>query len=104
MRFKTQEVVRGFQNITYTIDGKEAATKVIFTDVVLREDAGGKGTRTQDRKCVDAEVIRAVEHLPFPLVAELEIEERATKNRAELFVLNIRPIEANKQPPQPKAS
>jgi len=94
MRFKVQEVVRGFQNATYQIDGKEVQTKVIFIDAQLNADSGGKGFKTVDKKCVTADVIRAIEHNPFPMEAELEIEELATKNKSELFVHSIRPIKA----------
>lgn len=92
MKMTVQEVVRGFQNMTYQIDGKEVQTKVVFIDVQLNADAGGKGQRTRDMKCITADVIRAVEHNPFPLLCELDIEELATKNKSELFVHAIRPI------------
>lgn len=92
MRMQVQEVVRGFQNMTYQIDGKEVQTKVIFIDVALNADSGGKGNRTRDMKCITADVIKAVEHNPFPLLCELDVEELATKNKSELFVHSIKPI------------
>jgi hypothetical protein len=103
MRMQVEEVVRGFQNMTYTIDGKEVQTKVIFIDVNLNQDAGGKGTRTRDIKCISAEVIKAVEHNPFPLLCKLDIEELATKNKTELFVQSITPLKqvGPVQPPAP---
>ncbi|GAH92004.1 unnamed protein product [marine sediment metagenome] len=103
MRMQVEEVVRGFQNMTYTIDGKEVQTKVIFIDVNLNQDAGGKGTRTRDIKCISAEVIKAVEHNPFPLLCKLDIEELATKNKTELFVQSITPLK-QVGPAQPPAS
>jgi hypothetical protein len=92
MKFKVIEVVRGFQNMTYNIDGQEVQTKVVFIDAALNEDSGGKGFKTVDKKCISADVIKAVEHNPFPLECELEMEELATKNKSELFVRSIRPI------------
>lgn len=92
MRMQVQEVVRGFQNMTYTIDGKEVQTKVIFIDVNLNQDAGGKGTRTRDMKCISADTIKGIEHNPFPLLCKLDIEELATKNKSELFVHSITPL------------
>lgn len=103
MRMQVQEVVRGFQNMTYTIDGKEVQTKVIFIDVNLNEDAGGKGSRTRDMKCVTADTIKAIEHNSFPLLCTLDIEELATKNKSELFVRGITPIKnvgPSRQDPQ----
>lgn len=92
MRFKSKEVVRGFQNAEYQIDGKTVQTKVIFIDAAMNADSGGKGFKTVDKKCVSADVIRSVEHNPFPMEAEVEFEELATKNKSELFVLSIRPL------------
>jgi hypothetical protein len=94
MRMQVQEVVRGFQNMTYQIDGKEVQTKVIFIDVMLNADSGGKGNRTRDMKCTTSDVIKSVEHNPFPLLCTLDIEELATKNKSELFVHSITPIKA----------
>lgn len=99
MRFTVKEVVRGFQNATYNIDGKEIFTKVIFMDAAMNEDSGGKGFKTVERKCVTPEVITQIAHNPFPLECELELEELATKNKSELFVRSIRPIKPmNGQP------
>lgn len=92
MRFKSNEVVRGFQNAEYQIDGKTVQTKVIFIDAAMNADSGGKGFKTVDKKCVSPDVIRAIEHNPFPMEAEVEFEELATKNKSELFVLSIKPL------------
>ena len=92
MKFKVTEVVRGFQNATYNIDGKEIFTKVIFMDAAMNEDSGGKGFKTVERKCITPEVITSIAHNPFPMEAELELEELATKNKSELFVRSIRPL------------
>lgn len=99
MKFKTREVVRGFQNASYDIDGKTVQTKVVFIDAAMNEDSGGKGYRSVEKKCVSADVIREVEHCPFPGEFELEIEELATKNKAELFVFSMRPIKPVGAPP-----
>lgn len=100
MKFKVTEVVRGFQNMTYNIDGQEVQTKVVFIDAALNEDSGGKGFKTVDKKCVSADVIKAVEHNAFPMECELEMEELATKNKSELFVRSIRPIKQVGPAPQ----
>ena len=103
MKFKVTEVVRGFQNASYNIDGKEVFTKVIFMDAAMNEDSGGKGFKTVERKCITPEVITSIAHNPFPLECELEMEELATKSKSELFVRSIRPIKQigpNAQPLQ----
>jgi hypothetical protein len=101
MRMQVEEVVRGFQNMTYQIDGKEVQTKVIFIDVNLNADAGGKGNRTRDIKCISADVIKSVEHNPFPLLCKLDIEELATKNKSELYVHSITPLKPVGPAPSP---
>lgn len=98
MKFKAQEVVRGISNMTYNIDGQEAVTKVAYIEVALDAAHGGKGTRTDAVQVADKEVLKAIEHNPFPMLAELEFEQRATKNKTTLVIVSIRPLEAAKQP------
>jgi hypothetical protein len=92
MKFKVTEVVRGFQNMTYNIDGKDVFTKCIFIDAAMNEDTGGKGFKTVPKTCVSPDVIASVAHNAFPMECELEMEELATKNKSELFVRSIRPL------------
>ena len=98
MKFTAKEVVRGFSNMAYNIDGEVAQVKVVYIDVELNHEHGGKGTRT-DAKMVDKpEIIAAVSHNAFPLVCELDFEERATKGKVALVITAIRPVEMPGQP------
>lgn len=93
MKFTAKEVVRGFSNKSYDIDGSVAVVKCIYIDVALDTEHGGKGTRT-DAKPVDTpEVIQAIAHNAFPLVCELDFEEKATRGKVALVCTAIRPIE-----------
>lgn len=104
MRFKAQEVVRGISNKVYNMDnGQTATVKVAHIDVVLDDAHGGKGCRTDAMQCADAGVLDAIQHNPFPMLAELEIEQRATKGKTSLVIVGIRPLEVSKQP-MPKAA
>jgi hypothetical protein len=93
MKFTAKEVVRGFSNKQYDIDGSIAIVKCIYIDVALDSEHGGKGTRT-DAKPVDSPaVIEAIAHNAFPLVCELDFEEKATRGKVALVCTAIRPVE-----------
>lgn len=95
MKFKAQEVVRGISNMTYNMDGgQQAVVKVAHIDVTLDPAHGGKGCRTDAMQVADADVLKGIEHNPFPMVAELEIEQRATKGKTSLVIVGIRPLES----------
>jgi len=96
MKFTAKEVVRGYSNMAYNIDGETAQVKVIYLDVALNSEHGGKGNRTDAKQCETPEVIERIGHLNFPLVCELDFEERATKGKVALVVVDIRPVEMKK--------
>lgn len=92
MKFKAQEVVRGISNMTYNIDGQQAVTKVAHVDVALDGAHGGKGFRTDAMQVADSEILKQIEHNPFPMLAELEVEQRATKGKVSLVIVGIKPL------------
>jgi len=92
MRFKAQEVVRGISNMTYNIDGQTAVTKVAHVDTKLDGEQGGKGCRTEAMRVHSKEVLEAIEHNPFPFLAELDIEQMATKGKTYLVIMAIKPL------------
>lgn len=96
MRFKAQEVVRGISNKTYNIDGQTAIVKVAHVDVALDGEHGGKGFRTDAMQCDTPEVLDSIKHNTFPMLAELDVEQRATRGKTSLVIVGIRPIEAAK--------
>lgn len=99
MRFTAKEVVRGISNKTYDMgNGQSAVVKVAHIDVVLDVEHGGKGTRTDAMTVESPEVLKAIEHNPFPLLAELTIEQRATKGKTSLVIVDIKPLETIGQP------
>lgn len=92
MRFKVQEVVRGISNETYNIDGQAIKVMVAHIDVALSEDVGGKGFRTNAMRVLGDEVLTSIKHNAFPMVAELDIEEKATKGKTYLEIQHIKPL------------
>lgn len=98
MKFKAQEVIRGISNESYNIDGNTIAVQVAHVDTVLREDVGGKGYRTNPMKFADDGIVQTIKHNAFPMLAEIEVEQRATKGKAELFIVGIKPLKSVTQP------
>jgi len=94
MKFTAKEVIRGISNESYNIDGQTINVQVAHMDTALREDVGGKGFRTHPIKFASDEVVQSIKHNPFPMLAEVEMEQRATKGKAELFLLSVKPIKA----------
>lgn len=92
MRFKAQEVVRGISNETYNIDGQSIKVQVAHIDVALSEDIGGKGFRTNAMRVENDEVLTSIKHNTFPMLAELDVEEKATKGKTYLSIQSIRPL------------
>lgn len=90
MQYKAEGVVTGFTKFKGPIDGQEIEANTVFIEVSIGQM--GKGTRTVARKCISEEVIKKIEHLPFPIHAEISLEEQATKNKEQLVVLEIRPL------------
>jgi hypothetical protein len=89
MIYKAEGVVTGFTKFKGPIDGQEIEANTVFIEVSI--GTMGKGTRTVARKCLDENVIKKIEHLPFPIRAEITLEEQATKNKEQLVVLEIKP-------------
>jgi len=94
MRFKAQEVVRGISMETYNIDGQSIKVMVAHIDVALSEDVGGKGYRTNAMRVENDEVLTSIKHNAFPMLAELDIEEKATKGKTYLAIQGIKPLKA----------
>lgn len=92
MKFKTQEVVRGISNENYSIDGSTIKVQVAHVDVALSADVGGKGYRTNAMRVGDEKVLTSIEHNPFPFLAELDVEERATKGKTYMCIVGIKPL------------
>lgn len=92
MRFKATEVVRGATRFEGKIDGTDMKSATIFVDVSLDQEGRGFGFRTEAMRCLDLAVVDKIKALPFPFKAELEVEQRATKNSTSLVVLDVKPL------------
>jgi len=98
MKFKTQEIVRGATRFSGDIDGNKFESGTVFLDVSLDSDGKGWGYRTEPFRCVDLGVVDRIKHLPFPFKAEIDIEQRATKGKVHMVVIDVRPLDRQVSP------
>jgi hypothetical protein len=96
MIFKAQEVVRGISNMSWNIDGQVAQVKCAHVDVKLDSEQGGKGCRTDAMPVLNPGILDAIKHNNFPMLAELEIEQLATKGKTRLVIVGITPLQVAK--------
>ena len=54
-------------------------------------DQGAKGHTSLTRKC-NPEIIKRIQHLPYPLDVELDVRDVIVYGKAEVEVTDIRPI------------
>lgn len=93
MKFTVQEVVRGATRFEGNIDGESIKSAAIFMDVSLEADGTGWGVRTEARRCEKLDVIDRIKSIPFPFKAEIVFEEKATKGKVQLVVLDVKPLQ-----------
>lgn len=100
MEMTARATVTGFTRFKGDIDGQAIDANTVFMLVSI--GSMGKGSRTAARKCASEDVLKKIEHLPFPIEAEVVLEEQATAKKEQLVVLEIRPLA--RTAPQPKAA
>jgi hypothetical protein len=100
MKFTVKETVRGISNMEYDIDGKKVLSFAAHVDVELDPDKGGKGMRTEPKRCKEPEVVKSIAHNPFPMIAEIDYQQLAGKKQGQvdLVILAIRPIQTVAEP------
>jgi hypothetical protein len=57
-----------------------------------RTKANYKGFRTVEYKCMDADVVKPLMHLEFPITADVSMEISATKRGQQIVVTTVKPI------------
>jgi hypothetical protein len=103
MIFTVTEVVRGATRFENKIDGEMIKSGTIFMDVSLDKDGEGWGHRTEPRRCESLDVIDRIKSSPFPMLAEIRLEEKATKGKTQLVVMDVKPLKRVEEN-MPKAS
>jgi len=102
MKFTVSEVVRGFSNMSYDINGETALVKGVYIDVALNAEHGGRGNRTDFKPVEKPETLDPLKLEDFPIVCELDFEERATRGKVQLVCVGVRA--KAKQPSQKLAA
>ncbi len=98
MKFIVQEVVTGATRFENKIDGEMIKSGTIFMNVSLDKEGQGWGTRTEATRCDSLEVVDKIKGCPFPILAEIMFEQKATKGKTSLVVMDIRMIRAIEKP------
>jgi hypothetical protein len=100
--FVRKDVIKGVTFFDGEIDGKHIQSGACFIEEPLDASKGrAKGFRTVEYKTSDAEVIKPVMHLEFPISAEVQFELLTSKRGQSIVVRSIKPIEAVRAQPQP---
>lgn len=103
MHVSVDAIIKGAGFFNDSIDGKDINVGQIFIEEPF--DASQpryKGFRTVEYKCVDADVVTPVMHLPFPISAKVDMEISATKRGQVIVVKHIKPIDRAMPTPAPK--
>lgn len=90
MKYTAQGTVTGYTKFKGDIDGQSIDANTVFIEADIGQM--GKGTRTVARRALNEDVIKKIEHLPFPVQAEIILEEQVTAKKEQLVVLEIRPV------------
>lgn len=91
MQLSANAVITGFTKFAGEIDGQKIDANTIYVEVEFGGNSG-KGKRTAPRKCKDEAVIKKIEHLPFPMQAQLTMEMTASSKKESLIVTEIKPL------------
>jgi hypothetical protein len=97
MQVKAEATVRGAKMFKGQMDdGKQIDSGKLFVEVILKESDNAFGMCTEPMKCKDSSVVQSIKHLPFPFIAELDIEMVSGSKGMEQTVLAVRPVQAIK--------
>ncbi|MDB0570280.1 hypothetical protein LBW59_05750 [Ralstonia solanacearum] len=104
MEMIARVTIRGAKTWVGNMDGKQLDTGKIFTDVELRgEDS--KGTCTQELKCENSQIVKAIMSNPFPFIAEISMVETSNGKEKgdQKIVTSIKPLQRVAEEGKPKA-
>lgn len=103
-RFK----VVGFKRFEGNLDGKNIDSGKLFCEVRLDDSRNGekqfsKGVCTEELRLPSSELVKRIQHLPVPFMADIDTERVGNGKEVREVVLDVRPIEVPKAAPQPVA-
>lgn len=97
MLMKAEATIRGAKMFKDVLDGKQIDSGKLFVEVMLKASDNAFGMCTEMMKCKDSEVVRSIRHLPFPFIAEMDVEMVSGSKGTEQVVMAVRPVKSIKQ-------
>lgn len=93
MRVNVKAIIKGAGYFEGEVEGVHHKTGQIFIEEPFDASKPNyKGFRTVEYKCVDADVVKPVMHLQFPITADVAMEMSATKRGSQVVVHEIKPL------------
>lgn len=98
LKFTSKDVIiTGASQFKGEIDGEQIDANSIFVMTKMNARQGGLGDRTVDKRAANAGIVDGLKGLSFPVVAEVDFEEEATKGKVAMIVTAIRPNAKSQQ-------
>lgn len=104
MEMKAQATIRGAKMFKDKLDGKDIDSGKLFVEVILKESDNAFGMCTELMKCKDSAVVQSIKHLPFPFIAEMDVEMVSGSKGLEQVVLAVRPLQRVAASPAPRVT
>lgn len=103
-RFK----IVGIKRFAGRVDGNNIDSGKLFVECKLDDtrnssDQLAKGVFTEELRLPSSELVKRIEHLPLPFIADIDTERVGNGKQSREVVLDVRPVEALRQQPQPVA-
>lgn len=104
MESKANGNVTGVNFFVGDIDGKQFDSGKVYVTTDLK-GVNAKGTCTQEYKCANSQVVKAVMNMGFPFNAELSMEAESNgKGVMTMVVTNIKPVQITRDTLPPNQS
>lgn len=90
--------VIGIKRFEGTLDGKSINSGKLYCEVKLDDSRNGqtqfaKGLALEEIRLPSAELVKRIEHLPLPFMAELDTERVSNGRESKEVVYDVRPID-----------
>lgn len=96
MLMKAEATILGAKMFKGNLDGKDIDSAKLFVKVVLKESDNSFGMCTEPMKCKSSSIVEGIKHLPFPFIAEMDVEIVSGSKGMEQTIHAVRPIKGIK--------
>lgn len=91
MLMKAEATIRGAKMFRGNLDGKDIDSAKLFVEVILKASDNSFGMCTEPLKCVSSSVVESIKHLPFPFLADMDVEVVSGSKGMEQTVVAVYP-------------